>query len=342
MLKGVFSHPYVKFVAKRVAFYGLVVFVALTLAFFIPRFMPGSPIQNWIRGMPTGGTSVNYTAIKIAIEEYYGLNKPLQEQYVNFWRNLLHWPPNLGISYRFQQRPVVAVVLERLPHTLVLVVPILIISFFLGNWIGAKAAYMGGKPSELVYFLSVFSNRLPSFWLGIILTFVLSTWLGLLPPVGGAAIPLIQTTATLESISNFFRHFTLPFLTLFIIYLGGWATGMRSMVIPEMDSGYVRYSDQLGFRKSKSMAYAKRNAMLPQFTGLNLYFNALIGETTVIEYLFGWPGVGRLLYEGAYFCDYNVIIGTFIVILIIVTLGNFIIDILYGIMDPRIRIGGKL
>ena len=345
-LKGLFAHPFVRFVAKKAVFYAIVTFVALTFAFLIPRFMPGSPVQNWLSGMQTGGTlGTDYAKIKATIEAYLGLDKPLFEQYINYWGQLLRWPPDLGPSYSRNLRPVAGFVMERLPYTLVLVVPILVISFFLGNWIGAKAAYTGGKRSELIYFLSVFSNRLPSFWLGIILIYVLAVQLKLLPAFGGPrGIPFITIPLNLvavEDVIRFFRYFALPFLTLFIIYLGGWATGMRSMMIHEMDSGYVRYSDQLGFRKSKSMSYAKRNAILPQFTGLNLYFNALIGETVVIETIFGWPGIGRLLYDSVMTRDYMLIIGVFMVIIFVVVLGNFLIDILYGFVDPRIRFGRR-
>jgi peptide/nickel transport system permease protein len=339
MLKGAFSHPFMKFVAKKAVFYGFVTFVALTLAFYIPRNLPGSPVQNWVRSLASGGEK--YAQIKQEIEKYLGLNDPLHVQYINFWSQLLRWPPELGVSYRYQGRTVAGVVMERVPTTLVLAVPVLVTSFFLGNWIGAKAAYMGGKPSELTYFLSVFSNRLPSFWFGMILFYVFSMQLKIGPPYGGPpqGIPGIRGPLTLEYMRTFLWYFSLPFLTLFIIYLGGWATGMRSMVIHEMDSGYVRYADQLGFRKKKSMAYAQRNAILPQFTGINLYFNALMGETVVIENIFGWQGLGSLLIEASYNCDYPLAIGAIIAVIVVVVLGNFIVDILYGFVDPRIRLG---
>ena len=107
-------------------------------------------------------------------------------------------------------------------------------------------------------------------------------------------------TWSLSFFLDVLEHYSLPFLTLFIIYVGGWATGMRSMVIHEMDSGYVRYGEQLGFRKSKLMSYAERNAILPQFTGLNLLFNALIGETAILEIIFGWPGIGKMMFDAVW------------------------------------------
>ena len=126
---------------------------------------------------------------------------------------------------------------------------------------------------------------------------------------------------------------------LLIVYFGGWAAGMRSMMIHEMDSGYIRYSRQLGFKEETLMSYARRNAMLPQLTGLNLYFAALVGETIALEVIFGWPGIGKLMYEGAMNVDYPLILGSLLVIIIVVLLGNFLIDIIYGFIDPRIRTG---
>jgi peptide/nickel transport system permease protein len=172
----------------------------------------------------------------------------------------------------------------------------------------------------------------------MVLAFLLATQAGLFPSVGWITLGRMPGW-NLDTFIDIFQHYCLPFLSLFIVYLGGWATGMRSMIIHEMDSGYVRYSDQLGFRKSKSMSYAKRNAILPQFTGINLYLNALIGETAIIEIIFGWPGIGRLMYDAVTGNNVPMIIGCFLVIMVVVIFGNFLIDILYGFVDPRIRIG---
>ena len=106
-----------------------------------------------------------------------------------------------------------------------------------------------------------------------------------------------------------------------------------------MDSGYVRYGEQLGFKKRKLMSYTQRNAILPQLTGLNMVFNGIIGQTLVIEIVFGWPGLGLLLYNAVFNYDYPLIFGCFLVIIIIIVVGNFLIDILYGFIDPRIRTG---
>jgi len=341
MMKSVFTHPFTKFVCKKVVFYLIVSFVALNFVFFIPQFIPGDPISFLIPRQGAYMTRELYEQIRSYYMSYFGLDKPLFDRYINFWRQILtgdlgrSFPTGGPISWPL---PVAQAILPRLPYTLALVIPVLLISFFLGNWIGAKAAFVGGKWSELVYFFSVFSNRLPSFWFGMILVFLLAIKAGLFPDVGYMTLGRIPAW-DLATFIDVLRHYCLPFLSLFIIYLGGWATGMRSMMIHEMDSGYVRYSEQLGFRKNKSMSYAKRNAILPQFTGINLYLNALIGETAIIEIIFGWPGIGRLMYDAVLDKNSPLIIGCFLIIMVIVIFGNFLVDILYGFIDPRIRTG---
>jgi peptide/nickel transport system permease protein len=351
-MKSFFANPFLKFVAKKAVFYVIVTFVAMTFIFFVPRLMPSNPVDVMIARASTSYTlGMNMTAVRDEYLNYFGFNKPLFDQYITWWGQVLHG--NLGVSFHYFPVPVASIIMGRLPFTLALVIPVLVISFLLGNWIGARAAFVGGKRSEITYFLSVFCNRLPTFWFGMVLVLVLAVQLStalfgrsavLFPTYGAYSFGLIPSLTSnisldLTIFGDMLHHYILPFLSLFIVYLGGWATGMRSMVIHEMDSGYVRYSEQLGFRKKKSMSYAQRNAMLPQFTGLNLLFNALIGETVIVEVVFGWPGIGNLWYQAVFSVDYPLIFGCFLVTMVVVILGNFLIDILYGFIDPRIRSG---
>lgn len=333
VLRGSSSHSFAKFVAKKAVFYLIVTFVALNLIFFIktygganlssPPYWPSPPYWD-----------PPYDLI-IAYREWFGFDKPLIVQYVNFWGQI--FTGNWGPSSSQWPTPVSQIALAGLPYTLALVIPVLIISFVLGNWIGAKAAFMGGKRSKLVYFFSVFSNRLPTFWFGMVLVFVFVGKLHLFPTFGRYLSKGVTLDGSLESYLDLFYHYLLPFFTLLTVYLGGWATGMRSMVLHEMDSGYVRYSEQLGFKKNKSISYAKRDAILHQFTGLNLYFTALVGETVILEVILGWPGIGKLMFNYILQDEYPVIQGTFLIMMIVAILGNFLIDIAHGFIDPRIR-----
>ncbi|MFX1482058.1 MAG: ABC transporter permease [Promethearchaeota archaeon] len=334
-LKGLLLSSYAKFVARKIAFYVVVVFFSVSLVFIVIESMPGDPVAVMIAsGNPPPGADID--ALAQIMREYFGLDKPIEERFIIFLGNF--FSGNLGQSYHFY--PVFASTLIQyyLPYTLSLALPVLFVSFFLGNWIGARAAYLKGKLNETSYFALVFCNQLPPFWLGLVIIFLYVLLFHSIPPIGAATQGVIPSL----SISYFIdlvAHWILPFLTLLVVYIGAWATGMRSMVTHERDSGYVRYGEQLGFKKRKLMSYTQRNAILPQLTGLNMVFNGIIGQTLVIEIVFGWPGLGLLLYNAVFNYDYPLIFGCFLVIIIIIVIGNFLIDILYGFIDPRIRTG---
>jgi len=158
-------------------------------------------------------------------------------------------------------------------------------------------------------------------------------------PTGGTFSPRLIPGWNLTSFIDALRHYALPFLTLLIITTGGWASGMRSMTLYELDSGYILYAKQLGFRKKKLASYAQRNAILPQFTGLNINLNNLIGMTMIIEMVFMWDGLGLLALDAVQARDYSMMLGTFLVTMVVVILGNFLVDIAYAFLDPRIRTG---
>nr|MDO8133001.1 ABC transporter permease [Candidatus Njordarchaeum guaymaensis] len=334
-MKSLFTHPFVRFVCKKVVFYLIVAFVALNFIFLIPRLLPGNPIDQMI---PPGTTDEGRLRLKAELEKYFGLDRPLHEQYINFWANLLRGDLGYAVMREYNFRPVADAVMAKLPYTLVLVIPVLFISFFLGNWIGARAAYMKGKRSEAVYFTSIFASQMPFYWFAMVLLFLLAVNVRVFP-TGGTFSPRFIPSMNLASLLDASRHYALPFLTLLIITTGGWATGMRSMTLYELDSAYILYARQLGFRKKKLVSYAKRNAILPQFTGLNINLNNLIGMTMIIEMVFAWDGLGLLALDAMQSRDYFMMLGTFLVTMVVVILGNFLVDIAYAFLDPRIRTG---
>jgi len=334
-LTGLLHNSFARFVARKALFYLVVVFFSVTLVFIIIESMPGDPVAVMLSsGNPPPGADLD--ALADIMRAYFGLDRPVLERYFTYLGNI--FSGNLGQSFHFY--PVFAsnIIQYYLPYTLSLAIPVLIVSFFLGNWIGARAAYLKGKLNESSYFSLVFANQLPPFWFGLVIIFLYVVIFHSIPPIGAA------TQGTIPSLSvayfmDLVAHWILPFITLLVVYVGAWATGMRSMVTHEMDSGYVRYGEQLGFKKNKLMSYTQRNAILPQMTGLNMVFNGIIGQTLIIEIVFGWPGIGLLLYNAVFNYDYPLIFGCFIVIIIIIVVGNFLIDLLYGFVDPRIRTG---
>jgi peptide/nickel transport system permease protein len=335
VLKKTFTHPFTKFIVKKGIFYLIVAFIALTFIFLVPRLMPGNPIDRMI---PPGTVDQGRINLRNALAKYFGLDKPLYQQYIDFWINLLRGNLGYAVMQDYNFRPVATIVMQKLPYTLVLVVPVLLISFFIGNWIGARAAYVKGKTGEAVYFTSVFASQMPFYWFAIILLFLFAVkWT--IFPTHGTFSPRFIPGINIESFIDLFSHYALPFLTLIIITTGGWATGMRSMTLYELDSGYILYSRQLGFRKKKLISYASRNAILPQFTGLNVNLNNLIGMTMIIEVVFGWDGLGFLTYNAVLARDYFMMLGTFLITMAVVIVGNFLVDVSYAFLDPRIRTG---
>lgn len=334
-LKELLQSSFAKFVARKAIFYLVVIFFSVSLVFIVIESMPGDPVDVMISfGNPAPGTDIN-TLAEI-MREYFGRNKPIEERFVIYLENF--FSGRLGQSYRFYPVYVWTIIQYYLPYTLSLAIPVLFVSFFVGNYIGARAAYLKGKLNETSYFSLVFCNQLPPFWLGLVIIFLYVVFFNSIPPIGASNQGVIPSLS-IDYFMDLVTHWILPFLTLLIVYIGAWATGMRSMVTHEMDSGYVRYGEQLGFKKKKLMSYTQRNAILPQLTGLNMVFNGIIGQTLVIEIVFGWPGLGLLLYNAVYNYDYPLIFGCFLVIIVIIVVGNFLIDLLYGFVDPRIRTG---
>ena len=336
-MKNPFVHPFAKFLIRKAVFYLIVGFIALTFIFLIPRILPGNPID---RMRSPGLTDEGWKRLRPVLEAYFGLNKTLPEQYVDFWKNLFQG--NLGYAvmrdYNFQ--PVADVVMRKLPYTLALVIPVLFIGFFVGNWIGARAANVKGRAGKVVYFITVLASQMPFYWFAIILLFLLAVNFRIFPMHGTFSIPLrFVPGLNLESFLDVLSHYWLPFLTLVIVTTGGWATGMRSMTLYELDSGYILYARQLGFRNKKLISYARRNAILPQFTGLNVNLNNLIGMTMIIEVVFAWDGIGFLTYNAVLARDYFMMLGTFLITMVVVIVGNFLVDISYAFLDPRIRTG---
>ncbi|MFX0181618.1 MAG: ABC transporter permease [Candidatus Hodarchaeota archaeon] len=334
------SHPYTRFVSKKGVFYLIVIFVALSLTFAIPRLMPGNPVQRVIRPPPSGISPEamdRYMDMQEHMMVAFGLNKSLPEQYIDFWFGIFRL--DFGVSYSARGRPILDLVFPRLFFTLALVIPVLFISFFVGNYIGGRAAFLKGKSNTLVYYFIVIVQSAPFYWLALLFYIIFVIDLQIFPVYGWSTPEHIPGIDLVADITNFIRYFILPFSVLLVGETGGWATGMRAMTLYEMDSEYLLYSQQLGFKKGLLQGYAQRNAILPQLTGLNLRLNGLIGQTLIIEAIFGWPGLGSIALNAVNAQDYPLIVGTFMITLIVVVVGNFLVDITYGFIDPRIRTG---
>ncbi|MFX1573177.1 MAG: ABC transporter permease [Promethearchaeota archaeon] len=335
IIKKITSNSLLHMAIKRGIFYFVVFFIAISMAFLIPRLVPGNPLE-YIYQRPPGTDPEAWRELIKGLEEYLGLNYPLHVQYLNFLKSFF-FNFDLGVSTTKSFEPVVNIVLMALPYTLMLVVPVLVLSFFIGNWIGARTGYNQSKKDKVVYYIFVILQVAPFFWMGYVLLDIFVLQLDWFP--WGESVP--NWAWDWGTISTIFDHYWLPFIVLLVTNIGGWATGAYALMAYEKAEDYISYGKKLGFRDSTLRKYAYRNSILPQFTGLNLRFNGLIGATLITEVIFRFPGLGYTMLRAFQALDYSLIIGTFIVTILVVVVGNYLIDLSYGLLDPRIRVGGK-
>ncbi|MBN1216181.1 MAG: ABC transporter permease [Candidatus Lokiarchaeota archaeon] len=333
------SNSFLRLVVTKLIFYFIIFFIAISLAFLIPRLVPGNPL-DYINQLGSTGLPPSYQEqIRTYMEQLFGLDQPI---WVQYWRFLeaffLHGDFGLSIDLDTPGQPVMDLILPTLPYTLMVAIPTLIITFFLGNLIGAWVGYNETKPRKVIYYIVLTMGAAPFYWFAYVLATIFITQLQLFPPLSTSVPNFAWDWAVLEQI---FSHFWLPLILLIMVNTGGWSTGARSMMIYERGSGYILYSQKLGFKESKLRKYAYRNSLLPQFTGLNMNFNNIIGQTLILEVVLNWPGLGKVMIDAFSINDYAMIIGTFVIVIFIIVIGNFLIDISYGLLDPRIRIGGQ-
>jgi peptide/nickel transport system permease protein len=308
---------------------------AVLLNFLLPRLIPGNPVDAIVATLGRGGTEGEQ--LRRVYETYtaaFGLDKPLWEQFVLYVQNLAKG--DFGVSFSLYPKPVSELISETLPWTIALQLPAILIGWIIGNILGAIAGYKGGMVDRGAFLSSLFVSSMPYYCLAIILLYAFAVAWPVLPPSGGYSF---GTTPSLSAsfISDALEHYWLPFLSLVLVFIGGQAVGMRSMVIYELNSDYVNYSRGLGLRDRQIVRYIFRNGMLPQVSGLALSIGTLVGGALITEIVFSYPGLGTLLFSSIRQNDYPVFFAIALLITVAVLVANYCVDIAYGFIDPRIR-----
>jgi peptide/nickel transport system permease protein len=327
---------FARYLGKRALWYLVVLFVALLLNFLLPRLIPGNPVDAIVANLTRGGGATGEAA-RATYENYmreFGLDKPMWQQFLVYVGNLLHG--DLGTSFGQYPASVNSLIGAALPWSLVLQVPAILIGWIVGNALGAIAAFKGGWFDRGAFLSSLFLTSIPYYCLAILLLYVFGVRLGLLP-VGGAYSFGLSPELSAVFFGDAITYFWLPFWSLVLVFIGGQAVGMRSMAIYELGADYVNYGRGLGLKDSTITRYGFRNAMLPQITGLALSIGGMIGGALVTELVFSYPGVGSLLFSAIGQNDYPVIQAIALLITIAVLAANFAVDIVNGLIDPRIR-----
>ena len=325
-----------RYLGRRALWYAGALIVALLLNFFLPRLIPGNPVDSIVSQLARGGGSSG-EQMKAIYENYlreFGLDKPLWQQFFIYIGNLAQG--DLGTSFAQYPASVNGLIGQSLPWSIAIQLPAILIGWIVGNGIGAIAAFTGGWFDRGAFVSSLFLSSMPYYCLAILLLFGVAVKLQFLP-VGGAYSFGLSPEFSFTFFGDAITYFWLPFWSLVLIFIGGQAVGMRSMAIYELGSDYVNYGRGLGLADNRIVRYIFRNAMLPQFTGLALSISGMVGGALITELVFSYPGIGTLLFNAISQNDYPVVPAVTLIITVAVLGANFLVDIAYGVIDPRIR-----
>jgi peptide/nickel transport system permease protein len=310
----------------------------VTVNFLIPRLMPGSPVEAMMARFHMRGTLS--AAAMHAIQVMLGLSGgSLWQQYVAYLGEAIHF--NFGVSYTYFPYSVRYMIGGALPWTLALVGTATVLSFVVGTGLGVVAAARRGRAGDAVLTtLSSFTNTFPYFWFALALLYFLSfTWH--LFPLEGAYSATVVPHWSWGFLLDAADHAVLPALTIVVSSIGGWLLSMRNNMINTLGEDYVLLAEAKGLRGSWiAWQYVARNALLPNLTGFAMALGFVVAGSLLTEIVFSYPGIGYLLYNAVINEDYPLMQGIFLIIVVCVVGANFLADLAYVLIDPRVRRGG--
>lgn len=319
------------FLARRCLQTVIVLFVVVSLVFALFRLLPGDPTAMMV------DQNLDELARQRLLVEW-GLDAPLHEQYFTFLKNIAVL--NFGISFYYQQ-PVWEAIRSTLWNTIVLMGAAMAVALGVGVIVGAYLGWRrGSKTERFGLVLALFLRSAPIFWLGIIILMVFSYWLHLFPTggmrsIGSSSSSLLETYWSVD----FLYHLALPLLTAALYFVADPMLVMRTSMLELRGEDFLEYLEAIGFSEASRMRHCARNALLPVVTFSAIMVSFVFGGQVLLEIVFSWPGIGREMVVAIDHRDYPVAQGTFVIMSTMVILMNFIVDILYSYLDPRIRYG---
>ena len=326
---------YRKYFGKKIIWFLITLVVAVILNFVLPRLMPNDPVAAITGKMAQGVTDASASQrIYERYQEEFGTNKPMIQQFFIFVRNL--FKGDLGTSFSQYPRKVSDIISSAIGWTICLQLPAIIVGWLLGNLLGALAAYIRKGFDKVLLPISLFLSNIPAFGMAVIMLVLFAVKLKIAPTAGGYAYDMIPNFSW-SFVKSVIAHYQLPFWSIVLISIGGQAVGMRSMSIYELNADYVKYARFLGIKDRKIVGYVFRNAMLPQVTGLAMSIGTMIGGALVAEIIFSYPGLGSTMLTAISGGDYPLISATTLIITLMVLVISFLLDIIYGFIDPRVK-----
>ncbi|HET9897294.1 MAG TPA: ABC transporter permease [Streptosporangiaceae bacterium] len=322
-----------RLITRRLVLYLLTAIVAITVNFFIPRLMPGNPVEVAIGHMQSRVTPATIKALDVQ----YGINTHLSliGQYVHYLGQLIHG--NLGISFSAYPSTVTSVIRAALPWTVGLVGMATIISFAAGTLLGIAAAWRRGSWLDNLLPAMTFFQAAPYFFVAILMVALFATRLGWFPQNSGYDTTTLDPGINGAFLGSLLDHAVLPALTIVVGSIAGWIIGMRNMMLTTMDEDYVLIAQAKGLSRRRVISYAARNAILPNVSGFSLAIGFVVSGSLLTEIVFSYPGIGYILLQAIGNEDYPLLQGIFLIITFAVLGANLIADFTYSFLDPRTR-----
>lgn len=330
----------VTYIARRLIAYLLTVIIAITANFFIPRLIPGDPISALIDQMAQHGEVVSGGAeIVAAYKEQFGLNGTWLEQYFRYLWSLLRG--DLGPSIMAFPTTVQELLVTALPWTMGLLLVATVISWVLGNLLGAIVGWRrDSKVNSALVVVSLSLNQIPYYFVALLLVFFFSYNLSIFPSSGGFSL-IGGRPEGMRMVWDIIYHATLPALSIVISSVGFWVITMRSMILSTLGEDYILLAEAKGLKRQVILnKYALRNALLPQVAAFGIALGFVMNGSILTETIFNYPGLGALLLSAIGNLDYNLLQGILLLTILSVLTANLILEILYPLIDPRISHGG--
>jgi peptide/nickel transport system permease protein len=328
-----------RYLIPRLIQYFLVIWLGVTVVFFIPRLTPNDPVMSMIGQMRARGATLDPGAMDGIIRdltEMYGLQGSWLDQYWSFWGRLLH--ADFGVSFFQFPTPVNRLIAISLPWTLGLLLTTTALSWISGNIIGGLAGYYSRRSwSHALDAVAMVVRPMPYYVFAFALLLLLAYAVRWFPITGGASLG-VQPTFTWDYIKDVLWHSFLPALSLVIL---GGAVNFQTMKLLVQNinaENFVQYAKLGGVTENRIVSkYIIRNALLPQITGLALTFGQIFSGALITEIVFGYPGLGTLLYRAVVNGDYNLIMGITMFSIVGLTTAILLVDLTYPLLDPRVR-----
>ncbi|CAM5672101.1 peptide ABC transporter permease [Streptomyces spiroverticillatus] len=328
-----------RYFVRRLAFYLVAAWIAITLNFLLPRLMPGDPASVLIAQMQ-GRTALSGDMIASIYRLFGNPSEPLWDQYLTYLGQVFRL--DFGLSVAFYPTPVWEVISAALPWTIGLVGVVAVVSFLFGTAGGILAGGRAGSKLDSVATPgAMFMTALPTFWIALLFVLVLGFQLAWLP-TGGAYDPDLEPGLSGAFLGSVVTHAILPALTIAMGWAATWYIGMRNMMITTVSEDYVLLARAKGLSKGTVLfRYAARNAMLPSVAGFAVNLGNVVGGQLLVEAVYAYPGVGYLLFQSVASVDYPLMQALFLMVSLSVLAANFLADSVYGLIDPRARETGS-